>query len=97
MNERLLRKNDLTKARRIKQKYRIVGGSILAIGLSGIIACMIAFIVLFLHSDTETALTAWLIAIPFIIIFVCGSVITRIGDQLLKKELAEANAPKTEA
>lgn len=94
MNERLLKKNDLTKAKKVKQKFRAVGGCILALGLAGIIACMVSFVIFFLNSDTETAFLAWMIAIPFIVIFVCGSVLARVGDQLLKNELAKEKEKK---
>ncbi|MBQ8444320.1 MAG: hypothetical protein IJX25_03110 [Clostridia bacterium] len=85
INERLLRKNDLEKATKIKKRFCIVGGIILGIGAIGILSSVIAFVVYFLRSDTETAFTAWLIAIPFIIVLVAGAVVTRVGDQLLKK------------
>lgn len=61
---------------------------ILIAGLVGFLASFITFIVLFLNYQTDAALTAWVIAVPFILMAVAGSVITRIGDQLLREGLS---------
>ena len=84
INDKLLKKNDLNHAKKVKKRYRAIGGTILAVGLAGIIACMTAFVVFFLQEQTEKSFLAWELAIPFVLIFVAGSVVTRIGDQLLK-------------
>ena len=83
INERVLKKNDLPKAKKIKTRYRIVGGVILGAGLAGLIACIVAFAVHFVGGDTDMSFKCWMIAIPFLILLVAGAVITRIGDKLL--------------
>lgn len=83
INERVLKKHDVAEAKKIKNRFRIIGGVVLGAGLAGLIACVIAFAVYFVEGNTETAFTCWMIAIPFIILFVVGSVIARVGDQLL--------------
>ena len=78
INERVLKKNDLPKAKKIKTRYRIVGGVILGAGLAGLIACIIAFAVHFVGGDTEMAFQCWMIAIPFLILSsTSGNSVTR--------------------
>ena len=84
INDKLLKKNDLEHAKKVKMRYRAIGGTVLAVGLAGFISAMIAFAVYFVNAETESAFVAWQIAIPFVLVFVAGSVVTRIGDQLLK-------------
>lgn len=88
INDKLLEKDDIDEARKIKKKYQIIGGVLLAIGLAGFLALFIAFMVLFLYYKTDEAVTCWFIAIPFLLLLVPGSVITRIGDQLLPEDKA---------
>ncbi|MBO5395051.1 MAG: hypothetical protein J6A28_04045 [Clostridia bacterium] len=87
-NDRLKKKYPEETVRKIKKRYCIVGGSILGVGLAGFLATFGCFIYYFLNAETETALSAWLYAIPFVILFIAGAVITRVGDQLLKKDKA---------
>lgn len=82
INNKILRKNDIEKAKKIKKKFRIVGGVILAVGIAGFLAMFITFMVLFFKMHTEKAFSAWLIAIPFLILTVAGSVLARVGDAM---------------
>ena len=85
-NDRLIKKHGVEKAKKIKKKYQIAGGIVLGLGVAGFLGSFITFLVLFFKMQTETAFTWWLIAIPFIILFVAGSVIARVGDRLLQDE-----------
>lgn len=86
-NDRLLKKHGEEGAKKIKRKYQIAGGIVLGFGMVGFIASFITFLVLFFKMQTETAFIWWLIAIPFIIFVVAGSVISRVGDKLLQDEI----------
>ena len=85
-NDRLKKKYPEPMVRKIKKRYCIVGGSILGVGLAGFLVAFGMFLYYFLNAETETALTAWLYAVPFVVLFIAGAVITRVGDQLLKKD-----------
>lgn len=83
INNKILTKCSLEQARKIKRIYLIVGGTFLTVGLLGFIGCFITFFLLFFKFETDTAMIYWFIAIPFILLIIAGSVITRIGDMLL--------------
>ena len=85
-DERLKKKYPEAIVRKMKKRYLIVGGSILGVGLAGFLVTFGLFLYYFLNAETETALLAWLYAVPFVILFVVGAVIARVGDQLLKKD-----------
>ena len=84
LNEKLLKK-DVEQARKTVKVYRIVGYTLLGVGLAGFVALFIAFMVLFLKFQTESASTIWFIAIPFLLMLVPGSVLARVGDVLTNK------------
>lgn len=84
INDKIKRNNSEEKQIKIKKRFLLAGGLTLAIGLAGFLASFISFIVLFFKFDTDRALIAWFVAIPFILMIVAGSVVTRIGDMLLK-------------
>lgn len=86
LNERLTKKHPEERVTKIKKRFCIVGGTILALGGAGFLAAFITFIVYFMGGDTDAALTAWVAAVPFVVLFVVGAVITRVGDKLLKKD-----------
>ena len=89
INDKLVASNDIEKAKKVKRNYQIIGGTLLAVGLAGFVALFIAFMVLFLKFKTNDAFTCWLIAIPFLLLLVPGSVLSRIGDALLPKNKEE--------
>ena len=98
INDKVRAKNDEKQAKKIKLIFLIVGGITLGPGIAGFLASFIAFLVLFLEHNTESAFTAWMVAIPFIVMIVIGSVLTRIGDMLLKDdEILEVELQKKEA
>lgn len=98
INDRVRKKHNEEKAKKIKLAYLIAGGTTLGLGLAGFLASFITFLVLFLEHNTENAFTAWMVAIPFIIMIVVGSVLTRIGDMLLKDdEIMQVEIDKQEA
>lgn len=84
INDKITKNNNEQKQKKIKKIYLLSGGLTLALGLAGFLASFISFIVLFFKFDTDRALIAWFVAIPFILMIVAGSVVTRIGDMLLK-------------
>lgn len=88
INDKVILKHDEEGRQKIKKRYLYIGMPILIAGLVGFLASFITFIVLFLNYQTDAALTAWVIAVPFILMAVAGSVITRIGDQLLREGLS---------
>jgi len=89
INDKLLAMEDKEKALKQKKVYKIVGYSLLGVGLAGFVACFIAFMVLFLKFQTESAFTLWIIAIPFLLILVPGSVLARVGDVLINEDKKE--------
>lgn len=86
INNKILRKCSYEQAAKIKKLYLILGGCFLGLGILGFLGCFIAFFVLFFNFETENAMIFWFVAIPFILLIVTGSVITRIGDMLLTKQ-----------
>ena len=94
-SERILRKHSMDDAVKIKKKYLIVGSVVLAIGGLGFLGAVGTFLYLFLKlMDTENAFKAWLIAIPFLILFVVGSVLTRVGHRLFTDAQETIETPK---
>lgn len=83
INDKLVEANDIEKARKTKKMYQTVGGILLAVGLAGFLALFVAFMILFLEFQTDSAFTCWIIAVPFLLMLVPGSVLARIGDALL--------------
>ena len=86
INDRVIKNNSEDKQKRIKKRFLVSGGLTLGLGLAGFVSAFIAFIVLFLQFETDRALITWFVAIPFVIMIVIGSVLTRIGDMLLRPE-----------
>ena len=84
INHRVITKHDEKGQKRIKRLYICVGAPILAVGAAGFLSAIIAFLVLFFYFQTDEAMAAWATAIPFFALMVAGSVVTRIGDMLLK-------------
>lgn len=91
INSKVINENDTDKQKRIKKVYLISGGLTLALGLAGFVASFITFMVLFVLSTTDAAFIAWIVAIPFILMIIAGSIVTRIGDMLLKEEAKHIN------
>ncbi len=89
INDSVRAKHDEKGAQKIKKSYLIAGGLTLGLGLAGFVSSFITFMVLFFEYETDRAMTAWLVAIPFILMIVAGSVLTRIGDMLLRDEAIE--------
>ena len=89
INRRIVKKHDEEGQKKLKKIYLISGGVVLALGLAGLVAAVITFVVLFLKFETDEAMTAWFVAVPFMAMIVAGSVVTRIGDMLLKDETLE--------
>ena len=89
INDKITKNNNEQKQKKIKKIYLLSGGLTLALGLAGFLASFISFIVLFFKFDTDRALIAWFVAIPFILMIVAGSVVTRIGDMLLRDNSTE--------
>jgi hypothetical protein len=96
INDKIVKDNDLTYAKKVKKKYQIIGGCVLGVGLAGFIASFITFMVLFFEYKTDDAFTAWIVAVPFLLMIVAGSVVSRIGDALLPnlKDKKENNEDK---
>lgn len=98
INDRVRKKHNEEQAKKIKLTYLIAGGTTLGLGIAGFLASFITFLVLFLEYKTESAFIAWMVAIPFILMIVAGSVMTRIGDMLLRDEaIMEVELEKQEA
>ncbi len=85
LNEKLL-KMDEEKAKQTKKVYRITGYVLLGLGLAGFAALFIAFMVLFFKFNTDSAVTCWFIAIPFLLMLIPGSVLARVGDVLASED-----------
>ena len=86
INDRVIKNTSEDKQKRIKKRFLVSGGLTLGLGLAGFVSAFIAFIVLFLQFETDRALISWFVAIPFVIMIVIGSVLTRIGDMLLRPD-----------
>ncbi len=86
INDKVLAKNDEAYAKKAKKIYRTVGYTLLGVGLVGFVASFITFMVLFFKYNTEQAFTAWIVAVPFLLMLVPGSVCARVGDMLLTEE-----------
>ena len=98
INESVKAKNTPQEAIKIKKRFLIAGGITLGLGLAGFVSSFITFMVLFLSYETDRAMIAWFVAIPFIIMIVAGSVITRVGDMLLRDDaIAKVEQDKIEA
>lgn len=82
IESRLDKKHSPEKASKIKKRFLVVGGIVLAIGLAGILAAMICFALYFVQGDTDTAFTCWIVAVPFVVVFIAGAVVARVGDKL---------------
>ena len=85
LEARLSAKHSQEKVKKIKRNYRIAGGVVLGVGLIGFCVMFALYLHNFLNAETETAFTYWLYEIPFVILIVCGAVLARIGDRLLKE------------
>jgi len=100
INHNVITKHDKKGQKRIKFIYQMIGGFVLGFGLAGFISAFITFMVLFFNVETEAAMIAWMVAIPFILLIVAGSVLARIGDMMLKdfveKEYQEDKKRKRE-
>ena len=83
INNKVLKKYDEEGQRKVKRKYLIGGGVTLGLGLAGFISAFLSFIILLLNYKTDQSMIAWIVAVPFILVFIVGSVLTRIGDKLL--------------
>lgn len=97
IEERLDKKHSPAKAAKIKKRFLVVGGIVLAIGLAGILIAMICFSMYFVGGDTDTALTCWIIAVPFVIVFIAGAVVARVGDKMKNNALAKTKVAQDEA
>ena len=86
INRKLLEEDNIEKARKTKKMYQTVGGLLLAVGLAGFLALFVAFMILFFKFNTDSAFTCWIIAVPFLLMLVPGSVLARIGDALLPND-----------
>lgn len=96
IEERLDRKHSPSQAAKIKKRFLVVGGIVLTIGLVGILAAMICFAVYFVGGDTDTAFTCWIIAVPFVIVFIAGAVVARVGDKLKNSATAKIKESQDE-
>ena len=83
INNKVITRHDEKGQKRIKTTYLAIGGSVLAIGIAGFLASFITFIVLFMDAKTDESMTAWVLAVIFMVVFIAGSIVTRIGDKLL--------------
>jgi len=86
INDKAIEERGIDGARKVKKTYQAIGGVLLAVGLAGFLALFVAFMVLFLKFKTDDAFTCWLIAVPFLILLIPGSVLARIGDAMLPEE-----------
>ena len=97
IESRLDKKHHPEQAAKIKRRFLVVGGIVLAIGIVGILAAMICFAVFFVGGDTDTAFTCWIVAVPFVIVFIAGAVVSRVGDKLQKSAMARVQESKRKA
>ncbi len=81
INDKIAKK-EYKEAKKYKLKYQIAGGVVLGVGLAGFLASFITFMVLFFKFKTDDAFVAWEVAVPFLLMIIVGSVLSRIGDAL---------------
>lgn len=84
LNHKVLKKYDEEGQKKVKRKYQLLGGFILGTGLAGLVASFVTFMILFFKFETDQAMIAWIVAVPFLLMIVAGSVLSRIADMLLK-------------
>ena len=84
LNHKVLKKYDKEGQKKVKRKYQLLGGFILGVGLAGLVASFVTFMILFFNFKTDEAMIAWIVAVPFVLLIVAGSVLARIADMLLK-------------
>ncbi len=94
INDKLIESGNEKNAKRVKFLFQLFGGLALAIGLAGFLASFITFLVLFFKFKTDDAFIAWIVAVPFLILIIVGSVLTRIGDMLLPKNKTKIDGLK---
>ncbi len=91
INDKLEKSGDKKYAKRVKFSFQLSGGLLLAIGLAGFLASFITFMVLFFKTKTDDAFIAWMVAAPFLVLIIIGSVLARIGDTLLPQDKTKIN------
>lgn len=90
INNRVISKHDEKGQHKIKLIFLSVGGSVLGLGLAGFLSALITFAVLFADGKTDDCMIAWILAVIFLVVFVAGCVVTRIGDKLLTEGYNES-------
>ena len=100
INHACITKHDEAGQKKIKKFYQVLGGVILGVGMGGFISSFITFLILFLDFKTDAAMIAWIVAVPFMLMIVAGSVLARVGDMLMRdfveSEYQEDKARKKE-
>ncbi len=94
INDKLIESGNEKNAKHVKFLFQLTGGLSIAIGLAGFLASFITFLVLFLKFKTDDAFIAWIVAVPFLILIIVGSVLARIGDMLLPKNKTKIDGLK---
>ncbi len=94
INDKLIKSGNEKNAQHVKFLFQLTGGLAIAIGLAGFLASFITFLVLFLKFKTDDAFIAWIVAVPFLILIIVGSVLARIGDMLLPKNKTKIDGLK---
>ena len=89
IESRLNKKYSSEKVEKIIKRFLTVGGIVVVLGIIGILAAMICFSVFFVQGDTDTALTCWIIAVPFVVVLIAGAVVARVGDKMKKNIAAD--------
>lgn len=87
INHKVITKYDESKQKKVKKIYQIIGGIVVGLGAAGFIASFMAFMILFFHFQTDGAFTAWILAVPCVLLLTAGAVVTRIGDMLLRENV----------
>lgn len=87
INDKIIASGNEKSAKRVKFAFQLSGGLLIAFGLAGFLASFITFMVLFFKFKTDDAFIAWMVAVPFLVMIVAGSVLARIGDALLPKDM----------
>lgn len=90
INNKVLSKHDEVNQKRIKRLYLSIGIPVLTIGVAGFLVSFITFFVFFMDAKTDESMTAWILAVIFMVVFVAGAVVTRIGDKLLTEGYNES-------